>query len=267
MKKDDAYYPSATNMSKYWKYLGYLVEYLKYGDWKSVKSSLKFVFKGQPESERRYANSRLGKFLIRKGTTDFQFINYAYERQIRNYILKHQDEFDTYIDIGACIGEYCVWIASLGKEVFAFEPVPANYEGLMENVSLNKQEKSITAFNVGLGKHEGMVHFDILSTVTGSSHISKDQDQEGNVKIEVLDKVLDESIIKDESAVLMKLDVEGMEVDVLTGAKQFLKRIPNLSIIFEHSFAGTEEIKSFLNTTGSYDYKYLDKYNIIAVKE
>ena len=267
MKKDDAYYPSATNMSKYWKYLGYMVEYIKYGDWKSVKSSLKFVFKGEPEAEKRYATSKLGRFLIRKGTTDFQFINYAYERQIRDYIFKNRDQFDTYIDIGACIGEYCVWIASLGKKVFAFEPVPANFQGLEENVALNNQQENITAYNVGLGEKEGMVHFDILSTVTGSSHISKDQEKEGNVKIEVMDKILKESVVPDDSKVIMKLDVEGMEVEVLKGATEFLRRISDLKVIFEHSFAGTDEVKSFLDTTGTYEYKYLDKYNIMAIKQ
>ena len=267
MKKDKAYYPSALNLSKYWKYLQYIIQYAKFGDWKSIKTSFIYVLSGKPEPKNRYAKSKLGKFLIRKGTTDFQFINYAYEKNIRDYILKNIDCFDTYVDVGACIGEYCVWLSSLGKEVYAFEPVQANYQGLIENVSINNQEENIKAYNVGLGKDEGMVHFDIFSTVTGSSRISEDQTKKANVKIEVLDQVLNESQIPDDRKVIIKLDVEGMEVEVLKGAKNFLKRMSFIGVIYEHSFAGADEIKSFLESTGNYTYQALDDYNTIAIRK
>ncbi len=267
MKKDDAYYPSATRISKYYQYLQYIIEYMKFDDWKSIMSSLKFVLTNEAEHENRYAKSKLGKFLIRKGTTDFQFINYAYEKEIRNYLLKNIDTYDTYVDVGACIGEYCVWLGSLGKKVYAFEPVKANYNGLIENVSINNLDDIINTYNVGLGKEEAMVHFDIYSTVTGSSHISENQTNKANVKIEVLDKLLDSSQIANDRKIIMKLDVEGMEVDVLRGARNFLQRVAYIGVIYEHSFAGADEIKNFLETTGEYTYQTLDKYNTIAIRK
>ena len=102
------YKPSLSDPAKYMVYLDYLKEYLACKDFKSLGASLKYVFTHKLPSEDFETKSRMGSFHIRKQTTDFQFINYAYERKVKEYMEKNLDSFDVFIDAGACIGEYCV---------------------------------------------------------------------------------------------------------------------------------------------------------------
>lgn len=267
MKKDNAYYPSAFAANKYLQYLRYLIEFAKYNDWASIKSSFRLVLKGTAEKEKRIANSRLGKFLIRQGTTDFQFINYAYERKIRNYLKNNIDSFDSFIDIGACIGEYCIWLAKQDKDCYAFEPVSKNYQALEENIELNSVQSKVKSFNYGLGEKEEEVLFEVMDTVTGSSHISRDNSTQGEtIKIKKLDAILSESELSNDKRVILKMDVEGMEVDVLKGGSNLIRRLSDLRIIYEHSFSGADEIKNKLLTLGEFEFKHLDEFNVMATK-
>lgn len=267
-KKDDAYYPSPYALSKYWQYGRYMIEYMKYGDWSSIRSSLKYVLKGEPESRERQVKSKLGRFIIRRGSTDFQFINYAYEKLIREYLRNEIVSFDVFIDVGACIGEYCVWLGQMGKECFAFEPVPKNYEALVKNLELNNILDKVNHFNLGLGASDEKLLFEVMGTVTGSSRANPNLKSGGvYVPIKKLDDILNQNVISDDSRVIIKLDVEGMELDVLRGATNFLKRVSNLRLIYEHTFSGADNIQAYLKDTGSdYTFKRLDPYNLLATK-
>ncbi|MGJ3234265.1 FkbM family methyltransferase [Marivirga sp.] len=268
MKKDDAYYPSAFAANKYFQYFRYLIEFAKYNDWASIKSSFRLVLMGSAEKKQRIAKSRLGNFLIREGTTDFQFINYAYERKIRNYLKTNINSFDVFIDIGACIGEYCVWLAQHNKECYAFEPVPKNYIALEENINLNNVKNKVKTYPYGLGEKEEEVLFEVMDSVTGSSHINRNNNISGEkIKIKELNNILPESEINSEKRIILKMDVEGMEVDVLNGGHKFIERIKNLRVIYEHSFSGADEIKNKLLKLGNFEFKHLDEYNMMATKK
>jgi FkbM family methyltransferase len=56
------------------------------------------------------------------------------------------------IDIGANNGVYSVYSAVKSKNtiVYSYEPVPATYETLVENINLNKLKKNIIPFNLGI---------------------------------------------------------------------------------------------------------------------
>ncbi|MBA4445858.1 hypothetical protein FHL01_10755, partial [Cylindrospermopsis raciborskii CS-506_C] len=115
MSQVEAYKPSWKNLSKYGVYIHYFVEYLKHGDLKSLGASLKYVLTHKLPQQDYTTSSGMGKFLIRKNTTDFQFINYAYEKSIKDYLRNNLNNFDVFIDLGACIGEYSIWLAKEGK--------------------------------------------------------------------------------------------------------------------------------------------------------
>jgi hypothetical protein len=54
----------------------------------------------------------MGKFETRKGILDFQYINYAYEIEIKHFLEKHP--FEVFFDTGACLGEYSIWLGYKG---------------------------------------------------------------------------------------------------------------------------------------------------------
>lgn len=59
------------------------------------------------------------------------------------------------IDIGANIGVYSLFASqSKNTTIYAYEPMPENYNLLKENISLNKLKKNIFPFNLAIGARE-----------------------------------------------------------------------------------------------------------------
>jgi FkbM family methyltransferase len=77
------------------------------------------------------------KFDCRVGTSDEKSVNEVVLR--RGY--KRRDftveEHETWIDLGANIGAFTVWAASLGARVVAYEPDPESVAMIKHNVKLN----------------------------------------------------------------------------------------------------------------------------------
>jgi FkbM family methyltransferase len=258
------YKPSWKNFNKYFIYLSYFKEYLKYGDFKSLSASLKYVLAHKLPNKEFTSSSAMGKFTIRKHTTDFQFINFAYEKDIKNYLLKNIDTFDVFIDVGACIGEYCVWLALKGKKCIAVEPV--NFAGLKRNVALNSLEDKIQVYPVGVGNKKERVYFEILEFVTSSSHIERNSTKEPNVDIERLDDLFKKFGLTGNERVIMKLDVEGMEVEAIEGAKELISQIKDLRVIYEHFPADELKNDKALQRVCDFTFSDIDKVNRLAIK-
>ena len=85
---DEVYHPSWKNLNKYFIYLNYFWEYIKYNDFKSLRASLRYVLNNSLPQDEYETKSGMGRFSIRKNSTDFQFINYAYEKSIKDYLFK-----------------------------------------------------------------------------------------------------------------------------------------------------------------------------------
>ncbi|MBV7530373.1 FkbM family methyltransferase [Chitinophaga sp. sic0106] len=263
--KDEAYYPSWKNISKYKQYLSYFGEYVRYGDWKSLGASLKMVLVNKPSQQEWHATSAMGRFRIRRGTTDFQFINYAYERQVRDYLRQQvaAKKLDTFIDIGACIGEYDVWLAAQGVNCIAFEPV--NYKAIEENLRLNNAGDKVKLYACGLGSKSEKVNFNVMATVTGSSYVDRNSSAEGNIPIVRLDDLLPEMGLQPSQHIVVKLDVEGMETEVLEGARTFISTYPNLRVIFER-FDNDNTVNDKLSELAHWAFERIDRYNYLATK-
>jgi FkbM family methyltransferase len=138
----------------------------------------------------------------------------------------------TFFDIGANIGTYALLASEQDKvQVFAFEPHPATFALLTENVHLNKRQ-NVRLFQAALSHEE---HPGLLTDVTGSStnHLVQGESSHGKAcnGIEVpcvrADRICEEfGLVPD----VVKLDVEGFEFDVLRGFGRFLKSIGVLMI-------------------------------------
>ena len=259
-----SYKPSPFNVSKYLIYADYFKEYIRCGDFKSLGISLKYMFTHKLSGQDYTTKSRMGTFNIRKGTTDFQFINFAYERAIKRYILKNIDSFDVFIDIGACIGEYCIWLALQGKKCIAVEPV--NFEAVRKNVSLNKLESMVQVYPYGMGSKNERVYFNIPSSLPSSSYMDKDSNKEPNAEIKTLDSLYSGFGLAPDARILVKLDVEGMETEVIAGAKEFINKFKNISFIFEHFETDEYKNDKALSAIANFKFMDIDKANRLAVK-
>jgi FkbM family methyltransferase len=125
---------------------------------------------------------------------------------------------DRFIDIGANVGTYSVLAAGIeGCEVIAAEPIPETFRLLKRNLAHNRLEGRIIAKNVAVSAHAGVVR---MTDQHDSTNHVLDRDTHGGIEIPSV--TLDELAVHDRPTFL-KLDVEGHEISVISGAGKLLK--------------------------------------------
>ena len=127
---------------------------------------------------------------------------------------------DVVFDVGANLGAYTLlfaqWVGAGGR-VFAFEPAQEPFEGLMKLLDANGLSSRVTAMQTAVSGREGAVRL-LVDAADGSSRILEDAD--GRHAIEVQTVTID-AVCRREGVVpsLIKIDVEGAELEVLRGAR------------------------------------------------
>lgn len=205
----------------------------------------------------------MGIYWIRTNSTDFQFINKAYETAIKNYIEANLNKITHFIDIGACIGEYCIWLSKMGIKTYAIEPI--NHEAIEDNIRLNKDVwiNKPMVFPVAIGSRNGLTNFCVPNGSPGASHRSDSGEE--SVVVRTIDSLFEANMVPAGTNVLIKLDIEGMEAEAIEGGMHFLRALKNVAIIYEQ-FDGDTKTDEMIRRTGNYTISNLDKVNRIAVK-
>ena len=125
---------------------------------------------------------------------------------------------DVFYDVGSNAGGYAVYAAGLGCRVVAFEPVPLSFARLRENVEVNRPSCSIEPVNLALGSQSGSL--EMTSAFGTGNHVVAGGQTEGLVVVEAT--TLDEFVRSSVSPGFLKIDVEGYELEVLSGASEVL---------------------------------------------
>jgi FkbM family methyltransferase len=256
---------NSNSLKKLHTYYCYLFEYLKHGDFISIFAAIKYLFLKKSHSKDRIIQTSVGKFFCRKNTNDFQFANYHYEWGVKKYILDHISEYSVFIDGGACIGEYCVLLSGHEVRCIAFEPVKSNFDTLCKNLALNNLNETVMAFPFGLGERNAVANFVFNPVNTGASFVSSEIDySDCTSEIRTFDDVLPMLKLTKEDRILFKLDVEGMEIEVIKGAAKFIRNFPNITFILEDKHSGKEKIIDTLITIAGFEFGTVDEYNLFA---
>lgn len=148
----------------------------------------------------------------------------------------------TVLDVGANVGQFAVASAKLFPDarVHSFEPVPDCVESLRKNVS---SLGNVIVYPLALGEDEGEVEFHVnthshSSSVLPLAQAHRDAFPEARetrviqVQLSTLDRVF--ANVEFKSPVLLKLDVQGYEVQTLRGAVETLRRVDY--VVLEASF-------------------------------
>lgn len=166
---------------------------------------------------------------------------------------------ESFVDVGANVGTYSLLGASLVGErgrVLAFEPVPSTRAQLERNLALNRLPQ-VEIVPRGLGAEPGRA---ILHVVPGASGLSSRYHDVGGSDVEIEVTTLDRALEGTALPALVKIDVEGMELEVLKGATGLLGSAhPPLVVLEAQSqhlqAAGTSyrELRAFLAEHGGYE--------------
>ena len=213
-----------------------------------------------------------GKFRIRLNTSDAANVSPAFERRDLNYLKRlirqklSKNRSVLFLDIGGDLGSYSVFVANSFKNkavtIKCFEPIEESWSLIKENISSNNANSQFELYPFALYNEDndnGEIRLDI--DTPGSSSIKNDSSK--NVKIikivtRRLDGVVDKEILKYDS-IICKIDVEGVEQEVIEGMEKILSKTDDLTVMVE-DFVNPEIIEylersnwSFISKVTSYN--------------
>jgi FkbM family methyltransferase len=248
-------------------YIRYFSDYLRFGDFLSILSSVKYLLNKTSHRQNRIIRTSVGWFYCRSNTNDFQFANYYYEWGVKKFIMNRINQFSVFIDGGACTGDYSILLSRYHLRCIAFEPMPDNFLTINRNLVLNGIDGNVKAYQMGLGNSNTKARFSFNPVNTGASHLdSRNKPDSYEVDIRTFDSLLPELNLNENERILFKLDVEGMEPEALEGCTRFIQQYPNIMFVMEEKHAGHDRIKTTLNKIAVFEYGIVDEFNIYARK-
>lgn len=157
-----------------------------------------------------------------------------------------------FIDVGANIGNHTLYFRNSFEKIYSFEPHPKTYKLLQLNT---EDFPNIKTFNFGLSNQKKQSHIFIEPTTNvAGSHYEEDQKRGHKIFFEKFDDLYN----FENSISFIKIDVEGMELDVLKSMKKNLENnSPIISLEFDmKDFSKNNEIISFLSGLGYKKYYF-----------
>lgn len=177
-----------------------------------------------------------GDFKIRPKTDDISVMPTTFERRDINFLLKILVNLITtgkrihFIDVGAHIGSYTVTVGNKFRgnkniHIYSFEPLPDNFNLLKDNIRLNGLTGMVTCYPYALSDHNSRLTLRINPVSPGNSSTLEEVQSKNPVTQIIVAKTLDGILsnkIKKDDVIVVKIDVEGMEKQVLAGAEKIL---------------------------------------------
>jgi FkbM family methyltransferase len=149
-------------------------------------------------------------------------------------ILKSKSIFDNFIilDIGGSNGKTAIMYSDAFplSSVYVFEPIKETFEVLLHNIRNNK---NIIAINKAVGNKEGKEKINVAKRISASSLLDLKADKSSKLFAENLEKVkteeitickIDKEVPTDSKIGIMKIDVQGFELEVLKGAELTIQK-------------------------------------------
>ena len=151
------------------------------------------------------------------------------ERDQSKVLQQELNEGMTVLDLGANLGYYAlmeaVLVGSRGK-VYAIEPVPANFQFLVENVKLNGFADRVETFHLAVSDKDGIQKL-YLSKLSNLNTLFPDgASGKQSMTGETIDVQTMEigSFLKGKKRIdLIRMDIEGAEVEVFNGLVRMLQ--------------------------------------------
>jgi len=134
--------------------------------------------------------------------------------KFREYYIDKNEKFNKILDIGAWVGTWSMAMEKFCSKVIALEPDSLHYECLVKNVS-----KDIETHQLAVGSKQ-----QLISLSEDNFTQSKRVVGEGKIQMVTVDSLNLEHVD------LIKIDVEGYEMEVLKGAAKTLENVRFLMI-------------------------------------
>jgi FkbM family methyltransferase len=164
-----------------------------------------------------------------------------YDSDVRSVMNRLLTSGMTFIDVGAHFGLFTLLGAqAVGPEgtVYAFEPDPAAYSLLASNLRLNGFSNT-HAYCSAVSDKSGSLAFDICKEATHSSLATRGEHTGAHaiVKTIMVDTLRLDDVLAGKKADLIKVDAEGAELMIFSGAMGLLSREPVVAPVWVFEYA------------------------------
>ncbi len=173
------------------------------------------------------------------GQSDSRFLLGNFEPALQEIVAGQLQPGMVFYDVGANVGFLAILAARLVGNtgaVHCFEPLPANAEQIRHNARLNGFDH-VQVHAVALADRDATASFRVSERPTfgalADSPMEVDQ-QIGTIEVPVrrLDNLIKELQLQPPD--MMKIDVEGSEIDLLAGAQDMIRRFRPILMIELH---------------------------------
>jgi FkbM family methyltransferase len=180
---------------------------------------------------------------------------------------------DTFIDVGGNKGDFALLAAKIvghSGEVLCIEPEPTNCKWIRQSIQLNRYE-NVELCNVALSDDDSEALL-YLGTKSGFHTLLRGQPQRSQGSLKVTTRTMD-ALLKERktsSVQMIKIDVEGSELQVLRGSVETIKNNPDIVLLLDmHPFLGVEpvEVFDFLRDLGLTVCHMRPPYNVPATPD
>ena len=133
------------------------------------------------------------------------------------------------VDVGAYLGLLTLRAARLGAQVIAFEPNPRTLPFLEENIALNGAQDRVEVVPRAVAAEPGTRTF-YLYEGGDTSSLHRQPGTRGEVQVEC---VVPDDVIGEREVDVIKIDVEGGEIEALAGLERAIRRSAQVKLFVE----------------------------------
>jgi FkbM family methyltransferase len=179
----------------------------------------------------------------------------SHEDEITPLVLGLLPEGGTFLDVGAHVGHYALRAARKAASVIAVEPNPATAERLRHNAFINELRNvhvvEVAAWDGACPMRLERVHSYVRD---GSGRVFPDTG--GKIWGARLDDALNQYPLRPDRLDLVKLDVEGADLQALDGMRGLIARHRPALVIEDHSYLGYYTRRQLAEVVVSLGYQW-----------
>ena len=209
-----------------------------------------------------------------------------YESDFLDFLAGFHFDGGFVIDVGANIGNHSLYFAQRHNAiVFSIEPEPNNYFCLSLNAIINKYRGKIYPLNVGCGKTNcTMILNQIIKNNYGSFKCEENKNFSPAIRNKIateipiysLDSIFGNQFENGAIPSILKIDVEGMEENVLRGAKMLIEKFQPVIAAECQNNLEFKAVQDYLKNFGYYTFKcfnatptfiFLSRNNLLHTKK
>lgn len=214
--------------------------------------SLRLRYHVGPNTRRRSVGGESATFEASSFPEFLRIVDFQNESEVIKQLLEVSKEDDVFWDIGANIGTHSCYVGKVVSEVVSFEPHPENALRAQKHLEENDVDGKVLEYALGSERKKATLSIpegdDKPGVGTFTLRNDRDESRSIDVKVIPADCLIENIGISPPD--IVKIDVEGSELDVIRGFQKGLKNARVILVEVHPEYVSVDEIQDVLSSKG-----------------